>query len=367
MLNAIETPSVVIDVEKVKKNISKMASLVLSKNCTLRPHVKTHKIPELAKLQIENGSSCITCAKVSEAEIMAEAGISDIFIAYPVVGEFRVERALELSKKVRLILGVDSIEGAQILSSAAVKKKLMCEVRLEIDTGLRRSGIQYDKAVDTAKAIAGMPGINLTGIFTFKGLCIDGEKTDSSIDAGIDEGEKISAVADQIRKNGVDIKDVSCGSTPTGIYAAGVDGVTEVRPGTYIFNDIMQVKSRMADIEECAASVVVTVVSTPYEDSAIVDGGSKAISTDTAIGVFPFFFEGYGKIAGRDDLVFAYANEEHGIIKSKSCTTALRIGDRLRIIPNHICTTINLHDYVYFLNADKSIRKVRVEARGKVH
>lgn len=363
----IETPSVVIDVEKVKKNISEMASSVSSNNCTLRPHIKTHKIPELAKLQIENGSTGITCAKVSEAEVMADAGISDIFLAYPTVGNYRVERALELSKRVRLILGVDSIEGAQILSSAVVKKNIDCEVRLEIDTGLRRTGIQYDKAVDAAKIIAKLPGISLTGIFTFRGLSLDGKKTDKFIDAGVDEGEKISAIATLIRNNGINIKDVSCGSTPTGKYAAGVDGVTEVRPGTYIFNDIMQVKSRVAKAEECAASVLVTVISTPYEDTAIVDGGSKAISTDTTTGVFPFFFEGYGKIVGRDNLILAHANEEHGIIKSNSGGTGLRIGDRLLIIPNHICTTINLHDHVYFLNADNSLRKVCVEARGKLY
>ncbi len=363
----IDTPSIVIDIEKVKRNLKNMADLAKASQCDLRPHIKTHKIPELAKMQLKYGAKGITCAKISETEVMADAGLSDIFIAYPLIGAQKVERAINLSKRIRLILGVDSEEGALALSEAAQKEGITLEVRMEIDVGLKRTGVPYGKAVAFGKWLNGLPGISLTGIYGYKGLITKKANMEDGDLCGKQEGEELYQIAEKLRDEGINIRDVSGGSTPTGRYVANVEGITEIRPGTYIFNDTMQVKSKTVPMEDCAASVLVTVVSTPCTEYAVIDGGSKTFSTDTPLKVAPYFFEGYGSVVGNSDLVFERLYEEHGIVVSKSGNTGLKPGDRLLIIPNHICSTVNLHNHVYFLEENKKIRKVNIDARGKVH
>ncbi|HEX2924884.1 MAG TPA: alanine racemase [Ruminiclostridium sp.] len=363
ILELIETPSVVIDMERVYKNLKTMSELTAACGCSLRPHIKTHKIPEFAKLQLKYGASGITCAKVSEAEVMADAGITDIFVAYPLVGEFRISRAIDLAKRIRLILGVDSVEGAVMLSKAAQAAGVEFEVRLEIDTGLRRTGIPFDTAEEICRAIADIPAIRVSGIYTFRGLILNGGPTTDNRAAGYQEGELMTGLANRLRAAGLDIWDVSCGSTPTGRYAAEINGVTEIRPGTYIFQDYMQVCEGSCTMEECAASVLVTVVSTPSDSYAVVDGGSKTFGTDFPVGVPPYNFKGYGYVKGNSDLVLSRVNEEHGIITGLSGTTGLKVGQRLLIVPVHVCSTVNLHNHIWLMEEDK-YRKVRVEARG---
>jgi D-serine deaminase-like pyridoxal phosphate-dependent protein len=363
----IETPSVIIEMEKVRRNISSMAQDISEKGCFLRPHIKTHKIPELARMQIDAGACGITCAKLSEARVMADAGIADIFIAYPVIGKDKITRALELNKKIRLILGVDSIQGATALSEAAQAAGTVFEVRLEIDTGLRRTGIAPHKAAEMASLISSMQGLSFGGIYTFRGSVYDGKPTTDTAAAGNQEGTILVEVKRNIERMSIKVRDVSAGSTPTARFVAAVDGVTEVRPGTYIFNDMMQANIGAATIDDCAAMLLVTVISTPSPDLAIIDGGSKTFAADAKMGAVPFYLEGYGRILGYEGLILERLTEEHGMIVSGSGETGLEIGQRLCIIPNHICTTINLHDHVYFLEVDGSLRRVKVAARGKLY
>jgi D-serine deaminase-like pyridoxal phosphate-dependent protein len=362
-LKHLETPTVVVDMNKVRDNLKDMAESVASFGCSLRPHVKTHKIAELARLQLQYGANGITCAKVSEAEVMANGGIQDIFIAYPLVGDFRIRRAVELSRRIRLILAVDSFHGAKALSEAAVNSGTCLEVRMEVDTGLKRTGVPYHKASETAHSISELPGLKLTGIYTFRGLIYDGKPTDDNSAAGRQEGELLAALAVRLRNEGLDIRDVSGGSSPTGKFVAQVPGVTEVRPGTYIFQDIMQVKERACSENQCAAFVLATVVSTPEDGYAIVDGGSKTYGTDFQINSAPFYYEGYGYVADNPDLILSRVNEEHGIITSKSGCTGLKVGQKICITPVHICSTVNLHNYVWLMDGEQ-LRKVVVDARG---
>ena len=207
--------------------------------CQLRPHIKTHKMPYFARLQLEAGAAGITCAKVSEAEVMADGGAEDIFLAYPMVGDFRIKRALALSRRVRrLILAVDSLEGAKALSGAAEAAGLTLEVRLEVDTGAQRTGVLQDHAVDLAKAVAALPNLRLTGIYTFKSLVLHGAPTQDNAAAGKEEAQLMYDVAQAIRAAGVAVQDISVGSTPTWRQAAETGLVTEVRPGTYIFGGL---------------------------------------------------------------------------------------------------------------------------------
>lgn len=364
MIDTLETPSVLIDMKIVHANLKAMALHTRRCGCTLRPHVKTHKIPELARLAVEYGACGITCAKVSEAEVMADGGLDDIFIAYPMVGDFRILRAAALARRVRrLILAVDSLAGAQALSETAIGAGIVFEVRLEVDTGLKRTGIALAQAAALAHQIAALPGIRLTGIFTFRGLMLDGKPTEDNAAAGHQEGKLLAELAEALRSEGLDIRDVSGGSSPTGRHVAEVAGVTEVRPGTYIFNDWMQVAEHACAIQACAATVLATVVSTPEDGYAVIDGGSKTFATDFPLNAPPFQFPGYAVSADNPDLVLTRVNEEHGILSSLSGKTGLTVGQRVRMIPVHVCPTVNLHNHVWLLE-DGGLRKARVEARG---
>jgi D-serine deaminase-like pyridoxal phosphate-dependent protein len=357
------TPYLLIDSPKMERNIQKMAHVARENGVALRPHVKTHKIPGISRQQLEAGASGITVAKPSEAEVMADGGIEDIFIAYPLVTEAKIRRATRLAKKVRLIVGVDSLEGARRLSAVAEEHTL--EVRLEVDTGLRRTGVPYDDAVELAGEIEAMGNLDLTGIYTYRGAVLGGSKTLELEEAGLEEGQLMVSLADMLRERGIGVEDVSVGSTPTAEYVAKVDGITEIRPGTYVFYDRMQVRLDACSLDECAAVVVCTVVSRPTRDLAIIDGGSKTFATDVGPGAEPLNLEGYGHVVGYSGAVLERLTEEHGMLSvDEDCD--LEVGDTLQIIPNHICSTVNLHDEVYLVGEDGGVEAMRVEARGKV-
>jgi D-serine deaminase-like pyridoxal phosphate-dependent protein len=358
------TPYLLIDGAKMERNLLKMADIARENGVALRPHVKTHKIPGIAREQLEAGAAGVTVAKISEAEVMADGGMEDIFIAYPLVTEAKVRRAVRLDERVaRLIVGVDSLEGARRLSAVAGESIL--EVRLEVDTGLRRTGVLYDEAVGLAEEIEGMGNLDLTGIYTYRGAVLGGSKTLELEKAGLEEGQLMVSLADMLRERGIRVDDVSVGSTPTAEYVAKVDGVTEIRPGTYVFYDRMQARLGACSLDECATVVVCTVVSRPAPDLAIIDGGSKTFATDVGPGAEPLNLEGYGHVVAYPDAVLERLTEEHGMLSvAEDCD--LEVGDALQIIPNHICSTVNLHDEVYIVGEDGGVEETRVAARGKV-
>lgn len=363
---AVETPCVLIDAAKMKKNIEEMADLARRNEVALRPHVKTHKVPPIARAQIEAGAAGITVAKVSEAEVMAGAGLEDIFIAYPLVTQAKIRRALALNERVDLILAVDSIEGARRLSATAKAEGRILTVRLEVDTGLRRTGVPYEEAVEMARKIDGFEGLDLAGIYTYRGAVLDGSPTLDLEQAGLEEGRLMVSLAERMRDEGLRIRDVSVGSTPTARYAARVEGVTEIRPGTYVFYDRMQARLGACSLEDCAAQAVVTVVSRPFEDLAIVDGGSKTFATDVPPGTSPLDLEGFGHVLQYPGAVLERLTEEHGMLRVSSADDDLGVGDTVEIIPNHICSTVNLHDEVYLIEKDGGVEALQVAARGKV-
>lgn len=361
----IETPALIIDMAQVEKNIENWQKMISEKGCTLRPHIKTHKIVRFARMQIEAGAVGVTCAKLGEAEVMAAGGIKDIFIAYPIIGAEKIERLLCLARQIRIIGTVDSLVGAKAISEAAVSHGQELEIRMEIDTGYERTGCPVEKAVELAKEIQKLPGLKLTGIFTFHSNTFEGKPTMDMEAAGHEEGRIMTELAGQMRDAGIPIKDVSGGSTPTAEFVADNPGMTEVRPGTYIFHDAAKVKQKAATPEECCAVIKVTVVSTPTAKRAIIDGGSKVFSGDTKIRTAPMYLPGYGKIVGHDNLIFDHMSEEHGVIIAENGEdTGLQVGDILYIIPNHVCTSINLRDFVWIKEKDNTYTKTRVDARG---
>jgi D-serine deaminase-like pyridoxal phosphate-dependent protein len=360
-----DTPYLSIDGAKMQRNILKMSEVARTNGVALRPHVKTHKVPTIARKQIEVGAVGITVAKVSEAEVMADGGVSDIFVAYPLVTEVKIRRAISLNKRARLIVGVDSLEGARRLSAVANAEDQVLEARLEVDTGLRRTGIPYEGATALARCIDSLSNLKLTGIYTYRGAVLGGKPTSELEEAGKEEGRLMASLADKMREQGIRVDDVSLGSTPTAEYSAKVEGVTEVRPGTYVFYDRMQVRLGACSPEDCAAEVVATVVSRPSRDLAVIDGGSKTFATDVQPGGYPLNLVGFGEVVGHPEAILERLTEEHGMI-SLDGESDLRVGDTIRIIPNHVCSTVNLHDAVYLADEDGTVEEVPVAARGKV-
>lgn len=368
-LSVPETPCLVIDEPLARENIARVQQGVNAAGCQLRPHIKTHKMPYFARLQLEAGAAGITCAKVSEAEVMADGGAEDIFLAYPMVGDFRIKRALALSQRVRrLILAVDSLEGAKALSDAAAAAGLPLEVRLEVDTGAQRTGVLRDHAVDLAKAVAALPNLRLTGIYTFKSLVLHGAPTQDNAAAGKEEAQLMYDAAQAIRAAGVEIQDISVGSTPTWRQAAETGLVTEVRPGTYIFGDWMLTREHCAAFEQIAVRLYATVVSTPAPGYAILDGGTKTFPMDIPLDAEPYHYPGYAIPIGKDgqpdwNLQLRRMNEEHGILTAQNGETGLTVGQVLELVPIHVCTAVNMQNHV-FVAQGEALRPMDVAARG---
>lgn len=360
----VETPCLLVDVEILNNNIKRMADLAKKNNVSLRPHFKTHKSVEIAHMQLKAGAQGLTVAKISEAEIMVQAGLKDIFIAYPVIGSKKIARLLELNKNSRIIVGVDSLLGAQALAKAAYEAGQCIEIRLEIDIGFARTGVLQTHAVELAKKINKIRGLKMTGIYVFKAMTLYGKPTLDRKNAGLEEGKLAVSLAEQIRQANIDIRDVSVGSTPTAEFAASVPGVTEIRPGTYVFNDIATIKSGFCTINDCAAKVVVTIVSQSCGNRIVIDGGSKTFSTDIPPGIKPACLEGFGQILTDKHLVFERLSEEHGMIRVKEGAREYKIGEQLSIVPNHICTTVNLHDKLLFVKDSIIVKVIPIDARG---
>lgn len=369
MLSVPETPCILVDERIARDNILREQKAVDACGCALRPHIKTHKIPYFANLQLSAGARGITCAKVSEAEVMAAGGARDIFIAYPMVGEFRVKRALKLQREVdRLILAVDSLEGAQALNQEAEEAETVLEVRLEIDTGAKRTGVTREGYFELGKRVASMKHLSLTGIYTFKSLVLHGEPTQDNRAAAQEEGELMHAMAEKLRGAGVPIQDVSAGSTPTGLELAKTGLVTEVRPGTYIFGDWMLTREHCARFQDIAVRLYATVVSTPAPDYAVIDGGTKTFPMDVPLDAAPGCYPGYAIPIGKDgspdmNLRLRRMNEEHGIITAQNGETGLQVGQVLELIPIHVCTAVNMQNSLLVWNGE-TLTQMAVAARG---
>ncbi len=356
----LSTPAVVVDLDVLEKNVSRMAARAREAGVKLRPHAKTHKCPEIGRLQRAAGAWGLSLAKVGEAEAFVAAGFDDLFLAYPTVGDDKARRLLALSERARLAAGVDSAEGARSLAAAFADAGRTLDVVLKVDVGYGRVGVLPERAAELARAVAGEKGLRLRGIFTHAG---HGYLADSR--AGVEEvarleGERLVETAQRLREAGLPVDEVSVGSTPTAARAMRVPGVTECRPGNYVFHDASQVALGTCTLEDCALTILATVVSVPAADRAVVDAGSKTLSSD------PLRPKGggHGQILGRASRL-EKLSEEHGVIAVAPGET-FRVGERVRILPNHACVVANLHDSLIGVSGDRVETVLEVAARGRV-
>ncbi|MFS0781578.1 alanine racemase [Bacillus sp. 1P06AnD] len=363
----MQTPYIVIDEQQVKNNILDMAQYAKENKIRLRPHCKTHKMPHFARMQMESGASGITVAKPSEAAVMAEQGIQDIFIAYPIVTRDKAEMVKKLNRSIKhLIVSIDSIQSAALLDGFCEGEEKRLQVRIEVETGLNRTGASISDVADIADFIlAHTKHLELEGIYTFKGAVLGGISTLDIKQAGIEEGTVMLELGKVLKGKGIDLQTISIGSTPTAKTVLTEGDHSEIRPGTYIFYDAMQAKLGVCRLEQCAAVVVATVVG-KYDGHLVIDGGSKTFATDVQPQQHPLDLEGFGIVIGHPECIFSRMNEEHGVIEFTG-ETNLGVGDELHIIPNHICSTINLHNHVYIKKENGKYDKMDVAARGQLY
>src|SRR2546421_5486544 len=305
-LHDLDTTALLVDLDRLERNIASMARVASTGGKSLRPHTKTHKTPEIASLQMKAGAAGLTVAKLGEAEVYAQRGFTDIFIAHEIVGPPKLDRLLSLSRDCRVIVGADSLEVAQPISIAARTAGMRIPIRIEVDTGLGRAGVRsVDDAVALGKQVAELPGLLLDGIFTHEGHVYKAAEADRPRMCA-EAAEKLRAVRDGLVGRWISIQTLSVGSTPSAPMMAEQAGITELRPGVYVFGDVMQTSMGL-DLNDCALTVLATVVSRPDDATAILDSGTKTLSGDRAL-------EGskHGLIMNHESVSFDWSSEEHG-------------------------------------------------------
>jgi D-serine deaminase-like pyridoxal phosphate-dependent protein len=348
------TPVAVVDETVMEANLARMAAVAAEHRVRLRPHAKTHKSAHVAQRQMAHGAVGLTVATFIEAETYAGAGIKDLLIAHPPVGAAKLRRLSTLAERVRrLAVSLDDVDVARALPERV-------EVLWEIDPGQHRIGTAPGQA--TAEGVKRL--VEAIGAERFRGLITHGGHSYGATDkagrqrAADQESEGLLTTAAMLKDADVPVRELSLGSTPT----AGLSlrsGITEMRPGTYVYGDANNVALGSQRIEDCALVVVATVVSTPAQDRAVIDAGSKALSADLRVARL----DGYGVVLGHPGLTVARLSEEHAVLTASE-RTGLTIGDRVAIIPAHACTTVNLHPAVLFVSTEGSTRWVAVDARG---
>lgn len=360
----LDTPCLVVQKQLLQQNIDEMAAYAREQGINMRPHQKTHKTAEIAKMQMDAGAIGVTCAKLGEAEALVDSGVvNDVFLAYQVVGPRKIARLLQLMDRAKVSVAVDGVESAQSLSEACVADGKTLDVIIEMNTGLNRAGILPGEETERlAEAVAAMPGLNVKGIMTHEGHVAKAMSQDELDSYGGDAGQAMIETAKRLREKGINIEVISVGSTPGSFSTTKVDGITEMRPGTYVFYDSAIFRFGRIGPDRCALRILATVVSRPSPDRAVIDAGSKTLTMDPP----PPDRQGYGYVVDEPDAIIARVSEEHGVIEFPSGNSKLAVGDVIEIIPNHVCPTVNLQDEMFVVSEDGSIEAWKVIARGKV-
>jgi len=353
----LDTPALIVDLDIMERNLVQVADYCAAHNLRLRPHTKTHKSLVLARRQMALGAAGLTVAKTGEAEIMADSGTTDLLVAFPVIGQAKLRRLAAVAKKTRVTVALDSLAAARALSDTAASHGVNFGVLTEVDVGLGRVGVRPEEAPELARACAALPGLQVRGLTFYPGHIR--EQNEEKIR---ELSRTVASVKDAFTRAGVPTEIVSGGSTPLLYRSHEIEGMNEIRPGTYLFNDLNTVLSGGCSLEDCAASILVTVVSHARSGRMIVDGGSKTFSSDVA----GTGGQGFGHLIDVPGAIFGRMNEEHGFIDLTSAERDFGIGEKTRIIPNHICVAVNLHEQVYGVRQGVVEQVWQPEARGKL-
>jgi len=367
-LSDLPTPQILIDRARSMRNIDRAQQLASNAGVALRPHAKTHKSPVVAKWQIDRGAVGVCCAKVGEAEVFVAAGIGNIRLPYP-VSPSNAARILALLDRAAISIIVDHLDVAHGWSEAMARAGRTLDVLIKVDVGFHRCGIDPEgDALGFVQRVSALPGLRLRGLLSHAGHGYQASSDDELRAVAHREAEILTSLQDRAGKAGIPLEELSVGATPTFRFSAAERGLTELRPGNYVYFDRTQLALGSASLDDCALTVLSTVV-TQHDGRIILDAGSKTLTNDQARGITAA--PGYGAIltadgsAIDDRLTIERLSEEHATVRVTGATT-LKPGDRVRIVPNHSCVVSNLVNEVQLVAGDRVIDTLPVAARGRI-
>jgi D-serine deaminase-like pyridoxal phosphate-dependent protein len=357
-LDRVETPAGVVDRARMERNARRVADYCSQHGLRWRPHVKTHKSRRVASIQLEAGARGLTVATPHEAEVMSSV-TNDLLLAYPPVGEARLERVLRLPPSVDVKVALDSVAVLKPLALGAKAAGRSMGVLVEIDVGLRRVGVQgVQAAVALAEEVASAEGVRFEGLLFYAGhIRGSGAEEDRALEA---LSRDLVAVIDALSGAGLEPAVVSGGTTPTLWRSHEIEGLTEVRAGTCIFNDRDAVTVGAAEVEDLAYTVLSTVISTAIEGRVAIDAGSKALAKEPRGGAGTF-----GVLRDHPEVVVAALSEEHGILDVSRSDWRPSVGDRVHVVPNHVCVSVNLQDRLLVRDGG-DVEAWPLEGRGRL-
>jgi D-serine deaminase-like pyridoxal phosphate-dependent protein len=359
----LDTPAILCDLDRLERNIADWQALMDRNGVRFRPHVKTHKIPDIARLQVAAGARGIICAKPSEAEPFVAAGIDDVCIAYPVLGPQKWRRIAAMAAGgVRMTVNCDNDSAVRQASEAATAADVTVNLQIDVDSGMHRGGIPMTEVGEIerlARMIVGLPGVEFDGLTTHRGIWYEGAPGPQ--DAGHDEGRLLVDLAGKLRAGGLEVRELSAGGTFTAKWVAEVPGVTEARAGTYVFYDLMHLGAGTATEDQLALSALCTVVSHRTPDRLTIDGGSKTFSGDRGVvGGTSMSSPDIARAVDRRVHV-DQLSEEHGMARAEE---PVELGEKLRFYPFHACTCANLSNEIVGVRAGRVETVWTVTARG---
>jgi D-serine deaminase-like pyridoxal phosphate-dependent protein len=368
-ITEIPTPAVLVDATRLTRNLDRMQAAVSARGLRLRPHAKTHKSPNIARMQIDRGAVGICCAKLGEAEVFADAGIRDVRLPYP-LNPVNAGRVLALADRIALSFIVDDLAVARAWSEVGARAGRRLDVLIKVDVGFHRCGIDPDavNAAGIVREVASLPGLNFRGLLSHAG---HGYAANSDAEASAIAATEARLLRDLASSSGAACEEISVGATPTARFSLQEQGLTELRPGNYAYYDRTQVALGSASFDDCALTVLARVVSHPAPDRLIFDSGSKTLTNDGARGSGNT--AGYGAVL-RDlhgsepdgSLLVERLSEEHATVRVTGGATSLGTGDLVRIVPNHSCVVSNLVDFVWLVDGDRVVERLPVAARGRI-
>lgn len=362
----LDTPALLIDKKIMMDNLKFVQDYANRNKVALRPHTKTHKMSRLAKIQEELGAKGVTVAKVGEAEVMAANGLKDIFIANQIVGEQKLERIKKLAQTIDVSFGLDSVPQAKLIDKAFENAEKPAQVLIEIEVGEERSGvIEEEDFCSLLDYLKQCKNIVLKGIFSHDGNSYGAASLEEGLDIHLVSQRRTLGFAKLANEKGFTLETVSIGSTPSLMHDFPIlEGVTEIRPGTYIFMDASQANN-YGSLSRNAATVLTTVISRPTPERVITDVGAKGITAQTrSKGLCAT--KGLGLIKGWPDVEIFDVYDEHAIIYNSEFRDGVKVGDKVEIIPNHICPVVNLHETAYLVEDGEVIEEIPVDCRGKL-
>lgn len=361
-LSELPTPSLLVDLDRLERNIATMAEAFAGTGIALRPHVKTSKCWEVARRQLDAGAIGFTCSTPAEVAWLQDHGVGDLLWAHAPVGPRKVEFAVTAARRGGLTVALDSVEAGAPLSEAAAAAGLTVPFLLEVNTGHARLGVDPDRAEATASALAALPGLSLRGVMTHEGHISQEAVRDDLERAGRAAGALVVSVAGALRAAGHEAPVVSVGSTPGAMSAPFAPGVTEARPGTYVYFDANQTRLGSCQLSDCALTVLARVLSVQRDGRAITDAGTKAMSSDTIAAAGSVGIACDADVVPLEGVTFFDGNEEHGFLLDAG-QTRLKVGDLVRLVPNHACGTTNMWSHVTVVRGGVAIDDWPIHAR----